>query len=172
MCEGEEDSWDPWAGDSSQPLTLTGPTCFVSWIPSCRLPFPPLPSQLTAFAYKDYVSFGYVYIGLRGVEEMTREYNINIYAPTMLIFKEHINKPADVIQVRENHLLSRRPSVYLSLQQISNRWSELCSPSPGRAGVQGHSPLHKESGASLSYKETLSQWKSRESSRGLSGWEC
>lgn len=88
--------------------------------PKLSISFPPLPSQLTAFAYKDYVSFGYVYIGLRGVEEMTREYNINIYAPTMLIFKEHIHKPADVIQVRENHLLSRRPSVYLSLQQISN----------------------------------------------------
>ncbi|KAK2105989.1 hypothetical protein P7K49_015503 [Saguinus oedipus] len=29
---------------------------------------------------------------------MTRQYNINVYAPTLLIFKEHINKPADVIQ--------------------------------------------------------------------------
>lgn len=74
-----------------------------------------MPSQLTAFAYKDYVSFGYVYIGLRGVEDMTRQYNINVYAPAVLIFKEHINKPADVIQVRENPLLSRPPSPYLSL---------------------------------------------------------
>ncbi|XP_028736503.1 dnaJ homolog subfamily C member 16 [Peromyscus leucopus] len=65
-----------------------------------QTPAVPLLYKLTAFAYKDYVSFGYVYIGLRGVEEMTREYNINIYAPTMLIFKEHINKPADVIQAR------------------------------------------------------------------------
>lgn len=45
------------------------------------------------------MSFGYVYVGLRGVEEMTRQYNVNLYTPTMLIFKEHINKPADVIQV-------------------------------------------------------------------------
>jgi DnaJ family protein C protein 16 len=66
-----------------------------------------LPSQLTAFAYKDYLSFGYVYVGLRGAEEMTRQYNINVYAPTILIFKEHINKPADMIQVCENHRASR-----------------------------------------------------------------
>ncbi|XP_047396002.1 dnaJ homolog subfamily C member 16 isoform X2 [Sciurus carolinensis] len=31
---------------------------------------------------------------------MTRQYNINVYAPTILIFKEHINKPADMIQAR------------------------------------------------------------------------
>lgn len=48
------------------------------------------------------MSFGYVYVGLRGMEEVTRQYNINSYAPTMLIFKEHINKPADMIQVRES----------------------------------------------------------------------
>lgn len=62
-----------------------------------------LPSQLTAFAYKDYLSFGYVYMGLRGAEEMTRQYNINVHAPAMLVFKEHITKPADAIQVREKH---------------------------------------------------------------------
>lgn len=67
-----------------------------------QTPAAPLLYKLTAFAYKDYVSFGYVYVGLRGVEEMTRQYNVNIYAPTMLIFKEHINKPADVIQVCES----------------------------------------------------------------------
>ncbi|XP_020028826.1 dnaJ homolog subfamily C member 16 isoform X3 [Castor canadensis] len=60
----------------------------------------PLLYKLTAFAYKDYLSFGYVYVGLRGAEEMTRQYNINVYAPTILIFKEHINKPADMIQAR------------------------------------------------------------------------
>jgi DnaJ family protein C protein 16 len=38
---------------------------------------------------------------------MTRQYNINVYAPTILIFKEHINKPADMIQVCENHRASR-----------------------------------------------------------------
>ncbi|XP_061040893.1 dnaJ homolog subfamily C member 16 isoform X2 [Eubalaena glacialis] len=59
-----------------------------------------LVEKLTAFAYKDYLSFGYVYVGLRGAEEMTRQYNVNVYAPTILIFKEHIHKPADVIQAR------------------------------------------------------------------------
>ncbi|XP_042525718.1 dnaJ homolog subfamily C member 16 isoform X2 [Dipodomys spectabilis] len=31
---------------------------------------------------------------------MARQYNINVQAPTILIFKEHINKPADMIQAR------------------------------------------------------------------------
>uniref|UniRef100_A0A2K6AVU7 DnaJ homolog subfamily C member 16 n=1 Tax=Macaca nemestrina TaxID=9545 RepID=A0A2K6AVU7_MACNE len=65
-----------------------------------QTPIVPLLYKLTAFAYKDYLSFGYVYVGLRGTEEMTRRYNINVYTPTLLIFKEHINKPADVIQAR------------------------------------------------------------------------
>ncbi|XP_012877676.1 PREDICTED: dnaJ homolog subfamily C member 16 [Dipodomys ordii] len=60
----------------------------------------PLLYKLTAFAYKDYLSFGYVYAGFRGAEEMARQYNINVQAPTILIFKEHINKPADMIQAR------------------------------------------------------------------------
>lgn len=58
-----------------------------------------LPIQLTAFAYRDYLSFGYVYVGLRGTEELSSQYNINVYTPTMMVFKEHIDKPADVVQV-------------------------------------------------------------------------
>ncbi|KAM5246843.1 dnaJ homolog subfamily C member 16 [Ctenodactylus gundi] len=63
-------------------------------------PTVPLLYKLTAFAYKDYLSFGYVYVGVRGTEEMTRQYNINVYTPTLVVFKEHTNKPADMIQVR------------------------------------------------------------------------
>uniref|UniRef100_A0A8C6D339 DnaJ homolog subfamily C member 16 n=1 Tax=Moschus moschiferus TaxID=68415 RepID=A0A8C6D339_MOSMO len=65
-----------------------------------QMPTIPLLYKLIAFAYKDYLSFGYVYVGLRGAEEMTRQYNVNVYTPTILIFKEHIHKPADVIQAR------------------------------------------------------------------------
>uniref|UniRef100_A0A673TTX8 DnaJ homolog subfamily C member 16 n=1 Tax=Suricata suricatta TaxID=37032 RepID=A0A673TTX8_SURSU len=65
-----------------------------------QMPVAPLPYKLTAFAHKDYLSFGYVHVGLRGAEEVTRQYNVNAYAPTVLIFKEHISKPADVIQAR------------------------------------------------------------------------
>ncbi|XP_028921232.1 dnaJ homolog subfamily C member 16 isoform X3 [Ornithorhynchus anatinus] len=65
-----------------------------------QMPLVPLIYKLTAFAYKDYLSFGYVYAGIRGTEEMTSQYNINVFAPTLLIFKEHINKPADVVQAR------------------------------------------------------------------------
>ncbi|XP_043429761.1 dnaJ homolog subfamily C member 16 isoform X3 [Prionailurus bengalensis] len=64
------------------------------------MPVVPLLYKLTAFAYKDYLSFGYVHVGLRGAEEITRQYNVNVYTPTILVFKEHINKPADVIQAR------------------------------------------------------------------------
>ena len=70
--------------------------------------------KLTAFAYKDYLSFGYVYVGLRGAEEMTRQYNVNVYTPTILIFKENIHRPADVIQVRGCRLVSTWPSRFLS----------------------------------------------------------
>lgn len=30
---------------------------------------------------------------------MSSQYNINVYTPTMMIFKEHIDRPADVVQV-------------------------------------------------------------------------
>ncbi|KAG8431190.1 hypothetical protein GDO86_019282 [Hymenochirus boettgeri] len=65
-----------------------------------QLPPVPLIYKLTAFAYKDYLSFGYVDLGQRESEQMSSQYNINMYAPTMLVFKEHISKPADVVQAR------------------------------------------------------------------------
>lgn len=57
------------------------------------------PRQLTAFAYKDYVQFGYVDQGLSETANLLKQYNINTYAPTMLVFKENTEKPADIIQV-------------------------------------------------------------------------
>uniref|UniRef100_A0A8B9SUT4 DnaJ homolog subfamily C member 16 n=1 Tax=Anas platyrhynchos TaxID=8839 RepID=A0A8B9SUT4_ANAPL len=58
-----------------------------------HMPVVPLLYKLTAFAYRDYLSFGYVYVGLRGTEELSSQYNINVYTPTMMVFKEHIDKP-------------------------------------------------------------------------------
>ncbi|KAF4801396.1 DnaJ subfamily C member 16 [Turdus rufiventris] len=66
-----------------------------------HMPVVPLLYKLTAFAYRDYLSFGYVYVGLRGTEKLSSQYNINVYTPTMMIFKEHIDRPADVVQARE-----------------------------------------------------------------------
>lgn len=57
-------------------------------------------TQLTAFAYKDYVRFGYVDMGLTETSQVVQSFNINTYAPTMLLFKENTEKPADVIQVK------------------------------------------------------------------------
>nr|DBA15712.1 TPA: hypothetical protein GDO54_003184 [Pyxicephalus adspersus] len=65
-----------------------------------NMPLVEMQDQLTAFAYKDYLSFGYVDLGQRETEQISSQYNINMYAPTMLVFKEHINKPADVVQAR------------------------------------------------------------------------
>ncbi|KAM5132034.1 dnaJ homolog subfamily C member 16 [Mantella aurantiaca] len=65
-----------------------------------QMPPVPLIYKLTAFAYKDYLTFGYVDLGQRETEQMSSQYNINMYAPTMLVFKEHIHKPADVVQAR------------------------------------------------------------------------
>lgn len=61
--------------------------------------FPLFSKQLTAFAYKDYFQFGYVDQGLSETAELLRRFNINTYAPTMLVFKEDVEKPADIIQV-------------------------------------------------------------------------
>lgn len=55
--------------------------------------------QLTAFAYKDYLQFGYVDQGLSETANLQKQFNINTYAPTMLVFKENTDKPADIIQV-------------------------------------------------------------------------
>lgn len=54
--------------------------------------------QLTAFAYKDYLHFGYVDQGLSETVNLQKQFNINTYAPTMLVFKESTDKPADIIQ--------------------------------------------------------------------------
>lgn len=72
--------------------SLSTSTCLIYIICSC--------SQLTAFAYKDYVSFGYVDMGLTETSQVVQRFNINTYAPTMLLFKENTEKPADVIQVK------------------------------------------------------------------------
>lgn len=63
-----------------------------------KMPVIPLPFKLTAFAHRDSFLFGYVSVGSRGAEEMTGQYNVNVYVPTFLIFKEYINKPTDVIE--------------------------------------------------------------------------
>ncbi|XP_076123944.1 dnaJ homolog subfamily C member 16 [Alosa pseudoharengus] len=60
----------------------------------------PLLFKLTAFAYKDHMKFGYVDQGVSETTEVQRQFNINTYAPTMLLFKENTEKPADVIQAK------------------------------------------------------------------------
>lgn len=60
----------------------------------------PLLYKLTAFAYKDYLQFGYVDQGLSETANLQKQFNINTYAPTMLVFKENIDKPADIIQAK------------------------------------------------------------------------
>ncbi|KAG5282603.1 hypothetical protein AALO_G00057820 [Alosa alosa] len=65
-----------------------------------QVPIVPLLYKLTAFAYKDYVQFGYVDQGLTETANLLRQFNINTYAPTMLVFKENTDKPADIIQAK------------------------------------------------------------------------
>ncbi|XP_038864678.1 LOW QUALITY PROTEIN: dnaJ homolog subfamily C member 16 [Salvelinus namaycush] len=65
-----------------------------------QVPVVPLLYKLTAFAYKDYVQFGYVDQGLSDTANLLKQFNINTYAPTMLVFKESIDKPADIIQAK------------------------------------------------------------------------
>uniref|UniRef100_A0A667X0Z3 DnaJ homolog subfamily C member 16 n=1 Tax=Myripristis murdjan TaxID=586833 RepID=A0A667X0Z3_9TELE len=65
-----------------------------------QVPVVPLLYKLTAFAFKDYVRFGYVDQGETSSTQLLRQFNINTYAPTMLLFKENTEKPADIIQAR------------------------------------------------------------------------
>nr|XP_055044486.1 dnaJ homolog subfamily C member 16 isoform X2 [Misgurnus anguillicaudatus] len=65
-----------------------------------QVPSVPLLYKLTAFAYKDYVQFGYVDQGLSETADLLRRFNLNTYAPTMLVFKEDVEKPADIIQAK------------------------------------------------------------------------
>ncbi|KAI3356687.1 hypothetical protein L3Q82_003372 [Scortum barcoo] len=65
-----------------------------------QVPVVPLLYKLTAFAYKDYLQFGYVDQGLSETASLQKQFNINTYAPTMLVFKENIDKPADIIQAK------------------------------------------------------------------------
>ncbi|PWA33000.1 hypothetical protein CCH79_00016851, partial [Gambusia affinis] len=65
-----------------------------------QVPAVPLLFKLAAFAYKDYLQFGYVDQGLAETAELQKRFNINTYAPTMLVFKENTDKPADIIQAK------------------------------------------------------------------------
>ncbi|KAM4613867.1 dnaJ homolog subfamily C member 16 isoform 2-T2 [Polymixia lowei] len=65
-----------------------------------QVPVVPLLYKLTAFAFRDYVRFGYVDQGETYNTRLLRQFNINTYAPTMLLFKENTEKPADIIQAR------------------------------------------------------------------------
>lgn len=47
--------------------------------------------------------------GLSETANLQKQFNINTYAPTMLVFKENTDKPADIIQV--NHSSSRGEKV-------------------------------------------------------------
>ncbi|XP_061841640.2 dnaJ homolog subfamily C member 16-like [Nerophis lumbriciformis] len=60
----------------------------------------PLVYKLTAFAFRDYVNFGYVDQGDTHNIQLLQKFNINWYAPTMLLFKEETQKPVDIIQAR------------------------------------------------------------------------
>ncbi|KAJ8412019.1 hypothetical protein AAFF_G00142860 [Aldrovandia affinis] len=65
-----------------------------------QVPVVSLLYKLAAFAYKDYVRFGFVDQGLMETVNLLQQFNINTYAPTMLLFKENAEKPADIIQAQ------------------------------------------------------------------------
>lgn len=90
---------------------LTGGTRFIETVSANPMSWTRFPStvyvhlifiarlQLTAFAFRDYVRFGYVDQGDTRTTRLLRQFNVNTYAPTMLLFKEDTEKPADIIQV-------------------------------------------------------------------------
>uniref|UniRef100_UPI00398E3778 dnaJ homolog subfamily C member 16 isoform X1 n=2 Tax=Pristiophorus japonicus TaxID=55135 RepID=UPI00398E3778 len=60
----------------------------------------PLLYKLTAFQFKDYVKFGYVETGSENTEEILAHYGVNSYMSTIMIFKENVDKAADIIQAK------------------------------------------------------------------------
>uniref|UniRef100_A0A3B4A6B6 DnaJ homolog subfamily C member 16 n=1 Tax=Periophthalmus magnuspinnatus TaxID=409849 RepID=A0A3B4A6B6_9GOBI len=65
-----------------------------------QVPVVPLLYKLTAFSFRDHVRFGYVDQGGTHNTRLLRQFNINTYAPTMLLFKEDVQNPVDIIQAR------------------------------------------------------------------------
>lgn len=65
-----------------------------------QVPVVPLLYKLTAFAFRNYVRFGFVDQGETQNIRLLRQFNINTYAPTMLLFKEDTENPVDIIQAR------------------------------------------------------------------------
>ncbi|XP_072307640.1 dnaJ homolog subfamily C member 16 isoform X2 [Eucyclogobius newberryi] len=65
-----------------------------------QVPVVPLLYKLTAFSFRDYVRFGYVDQGGTQNARLLRQFNVNTYAPTMLLFKEDTVNPVDIIQAR------------------------------------------------------------------------
>ncbi|KAJ8260294.1 hypothetical protein GJAV_G00179320 [Gymnothorax javanicus] len=97
-----------------------------------QVPAVPLLYKLAAFSHKDYVRFGYVDQGLTETAKLLQQFNINTYAPTMLLFKENTDKPADVIQAKgmkrqivDEFISSNR---FLVLPRLVNQkvFDELC----------------------------------------------
>ncbi|XP_077385664.1 dnaJ homolog subfamily C member 16-like [Festucalex cinctus] len=60
----------------------------------------PIVYKLTAFAFRDYVHFGYVDQGDTHNIELLRQFNLNSNFPIMLLFKEDTKNPVDIIQAR------------------------------------------------------------------------
>ncbi|XP_061076873.1 dnaJ homolog subfamily C member 16-like [Conger conger] len=97
-----------------------------------QVPAVPLLYKLAAFAYKDYVRFGYVNPGSTETANLIQQFNVNTYAPTMLLFKENTNKPADIIQAKgmkkqimDEFISSNR---FLAVPRLVNQkfFDELC----------------------------------------------
>lgn len=97
-----------------------------------QVPVVPLLYRLTAFAFKDYMQFGYVDQGLSETANLLKQFNINTYAPTMLVFKESTDKPADIIQAKgmKKHIIDEFMSnnKFLLVPRLVNQklFDELC----------------------------------------------
>lgn len=52
-----------------------------------------------AFSFRDFVRFGYVDQGAKHSTRLLKQFSVNTYAPTMMLFKEDTKKPVDIIQV-------------------------------------------------------------------------
>ncbi|KAJ0037162.1 hypothetical protein NL108_018000, partial [Boleophthalmus pectinirostris] len=97
-----------------------------------QVPTVPLLFKLSAFSHRDHLQFGYVDQGVSETSHLQKKFNINTYAPTLLVFKENTQKPADIIQAKD----LKRPIVdeflsnnrFLNAPRLVNQevFNELC----------------------------------------------
>ncbi|XP_078731191.1 dnaJ homolog subfamily C member 16 isoform X2 [Lampetra fluviatilis] len=104
---------------------------------------PSLLYKLTAFAYWDYVRFGFASGSGGHHKETLRRFGVNAFSPTLLLFKESPVEPADILQTKDinrealDEIISRNKFLVVPRLTSQKVFEELC---PARGAFQQNRP--------------------------------